>query len=45
MPSDKRNSIMAMVTGLIFSLINVALSEDVPFCQPQQLIALLSVLV
>ena len=37
MPSDKRNSIMAIATGLIFSLFNVASSRDVPFRQPQQL--------
>ena len=37
MPSDKRNSIMAIATGLISSLFNVASSRDVPFCQPQQL--------
>ena len=37
MPSDKRNLIMAMTTGLISSLFNVALSGDAPFHQPQQL--------
>ena len=37
MPSDKRNSIMAIATGLISSLFNVTLSQDVPFCQLQQL--------
>jgi len=37
MPSDKRNLIMARAIGLIISLISVALSQDVPFCQPQQL--------
>jgi len=31
MPSDKRNSIMAVATGLISSLFNVASSGDVPF--------------
>ena len=36
MPSDKRNSIMALATGLISSLFNVAPSRDVPFRQPQQ---------
>jgi len=36
MPSDKRNSIMAIATALISSLFNVALSQDVPFCQLQQ---------
>ena len=37
MPSDKHNSIAAIATALISSLLNVALSRDVPFCQPQQL--------
>jgi len=37
MPSDKRNSIMAIATALISSLLNVASSQDVPFRQPQQL--------
>ena len=37
MPSDKRNLIMAIVTGLIFSLFNVALFWNVPFCQLQLL--------
>ena len=39
MGSDKRNSTMAIATAtrLISSLINVVLSRDVPFCQPQQL--------
>ena len=37
MPSDKRNSIIAIATGLISSLFNVALSQEVPSCQPQQL--------
>ena len=37
MPSDKSNSIMAIATGLISSLFNVALFGDVPICQPQQL--------
>jgi len=31
MPSDKRNSIMAKATGLIFSLFDVASSQEVPF--------------
>ena len=35
MPSNKRNSIMAIATGLISSLFNVASSRDVPFRQPQ----------
>jgi len=33
MPLDKRNSIMAVATGLISSLFNVASSGDVPFRQ------------
>ena len=37
MPSDKRNSILAIAKGLISSLSSIALSGDVPFCQPQQL--------
>jgi len=37
MRSDKRNSLMAIATGLISSLFNVTSSGDVPFCQPQQL--------
>jgi len=37
MPSDKRNLIMAIATGLISSLFNVASFRDVPFHQPQQL--------
>jgi len=37
MPSDKRNSIMDIATGLISSLFNVASSQDVHFCQPQQI--------
>ena len=32
MPSDKSNSIMAIATGLISSLFNVALFGDVPIC-------------
>ena len=36
MPSDKRNSIMAIATGLISSLFNVASSQGVPFNQLQQ---------
>ena len=31
MPSDKRNSITAKATGLIFALLDVASSQDVPF--------------
>ena len=34
MPSDKHNSIMAIATGFISSLFNVASSRDVPFRQP-----------
>jgi len=37
MPSDKHNSRMARASDLISSLINVALSRDVPFHQPQEL--------
>ena len=37
MPSDKRNSITAKAMGLISSLFNIALSQDVLFCQPLQL--------
>ena len=37
MPSDKHNSRTARARDLISSLINVALSQDVPFHQPQQL--------
>ena len=37
MPSDKRNLIMAVTTGLISLLFNVASSGDMPFCQLQQL--------
>jgi len=37
MPSDKHNSRTARARDLISSLINVALSRDVPFHQPQQL--------
>ena len=37
MPSDKRNLIMSIAEGLIFSLLNVALSGNVPFHQLQQL--------
>jgi len=36
MPSDKHN-LMAIATGLISSLFDVASSKDMPFCQPQQL--------
>ena len=35
MPSDKRNSITAKATGLIFSLFNVSSARQVPFCIPQ----------
>ena len=35
MPSDKHNSITAKATGLIFSLIDVALAQEVPFGMPQ----------
>ena len=35
MPSDKRNSIMAKATGLIFSLFDVTLAREVPFGIPQ----------
>ena len=35
MPSAKHNSTMGKATGLIFSLFNVASSQDVPFHQPQ----------
>ena len=31
MPSDKRNSITAKVTGLVFSLFDVASARQVPF--------------
>ena len=37
MPSDKHNSRKARARDLISSLINVTLSQDVPFHQPQQL--------
>ena len=37
MPSDKRNSTMAIAACLISSLFNVASAQDVPFYQPQQL--------
>ena len=37
MPSDKHNSITAKAMGSISSLFNVALSREVPFCQPLQL--------
>ena len=36
MPSAKHNSTMESATGLIFSLLNIASSRDVPFCQPGQ---------
>ena len=35
MPSDKRNSITAKATGLIFSLFDVALPQQVSFGIPQ----------
>ena len=35
MPSDKRNSITAMATGLIFSLFNITSARQVPFGIPQ----------
>ena len=35
MPSDKRNSIMAKATGLIFSLFDVASTRQVPFGIPR----------
>jgi len=35
MPSDKRNSITAKATGLIFSLFDVASAREVPFGTPQ----------
>jgi len=35
MPSDKHNSITAKATGLIFSLFDITLSQDVPFGTPQ----------
>ena len=35
MPSDKRNSIIAKPTGLIFSLFDVASSREVPFGMSQ----------
>ena len=34
MPSDKRNLITAEATGLIFSLFDVALAQEVPFGIP-----------
>jgi len=37
MPSEKHNLITAKAMGLIFSLFNVALSQDVPFRQLLQL--------
>jgi len=36
MPSAKHNSKMERATGLISSLLDVASSRDMPFCQPQQ---------
>jgi len=36
MPSDKHDSEMAKATGLISLLLNIASSQDVPFCQSQQ---------
>ena len=37
MPSDKRNLITAIATGLISSLLNIASSQDIPFHQMEQL--------
>jgi len=37
MPSAKHNSTMQRATGLISSLLDVASSQDVPFCELQQL--------
>jgi len=37
MPSDKRILITANAMGLILALYDDALSQNVPFCQPQQL--------
>jgi len=37
MPSAKHSSTMQRATGLISSLLDIALSWDVPFCQLQQL--------
>jgi len=37
MPSDERNSTNAKAMGLISSLFNVTLSQEVPFRQLQQL--------
>ena len=40
MPSEKCDSIMAIATiatGLIYSLLNVASFQNIPFCQPEQL--------
>jgi len=34
MPSDKRNSITAKAMGLIFLLLDIASSKDVPFAMP-----------
>ena len=41
MPSDKRNSIMAKATALIFSLFDVASARQVPFGIPQYVQCLL----
>ena len=35
MPSDKHNSLMAKARGLVLSLFNVALAQEVPFGIPQ----------
>ena len=35
MPSDMHNSITAKAMGLIFSLVDIALAHEVPFCIPQ----------
>ena len=37
-PLGKRNSITAKATGLIFSLFDIALPQDVPFGIPQYII-------
>ena len=35
MPSDRRNSITAKVTGLIFALFDIASAQEVPYGTPQ----------
>ena len=37
MPLAKHNSTTERITGLISSLLNIALSQDLPFRQPQKL--------